>query len=292
MNHQQLQREVLSCIWSRDLKKYLEASGHVFTEMELLGIAYRFAPTYEERLRLLRLLADHSTSVAEYARRCIAWQQKCLALFCRAGACELYELRIKDAPDAYEERYLCAAYDTALEMIGAFYKEYECEATEASRYTIAKRKILQAGGAFQEDELGLCVLGPGKTLISVDLWTDETENGPCGHSCCDCGNTCIECLDIYFPAFLPDRSAVRYHQPDGSVHYGVSLFGDGGLSDTCYIIPLDSEMLVKRNYDAQWGYHWHEHIPCPYVESVEAESLPADLRENYFAFLQYWENRL
>lgn len=291
MNYHQLQHEIISSFRSEDLKNRLEESRHVFNETELLGIVHHFAPNYHEYLRLLKLLVYHAEAVSEHAKRCIAWQEKKLMLFCQNHEHEVYELRIKTNPNACEERYLCANYNTALEMIDAFYKKYECEETTDSRYIIAKRKIMHSSSPFDEDNLGECILGAGKVLISVDLYSDETENGICCHYCMQCENPCVKNIEVYFPAFIPNQSVVRYLLPDGSTHYGIHLSEDDLPSESCYIIPLDCEMLKNRNYDAHLKYQPHEHIPPPYVESFDFELLPIDLKENYCAFLQYLKNR-
>ena len=60
MKQQQLQEEILTCIWSTDLKQYIAEHNYAFSSTELLSIAYHYAPTYAERLRLLQLLADYA----------------------------------------------------------------------------------------------------------------------------------------------------------------------------------------------------------------------------------------
>ena len=83
-------------------KNYIKEHSYIFSSTELLSIAYRFAPTYNERLRLLQLLADYAPDVSEFAAQCIRFQNDCLEQFCQHGDKEVYELRIKDDPDAYE----------------------------------------------------------------------------------------------------------------------------------------------------------------------------------------------
>ncbi|MBQ5672217.1 MAG: hypothetical protein IIV43_07665, partial [Oscillospiraceae bacterium] len=96
MNLQQLQNEICACLWSATLKTKLRECGHCFNELELLSIAYNYAPSFEDQLRLMQLLADHGTTEADHAARCIAWQRESLEAFKRKNDHELYELRIKD----------------------------------------------------------------------------------------------------------------------------------------------------------------------------------------------------
>lgn len=285
MTCRELQQEILKCIWSEDLRRHLEESNYAFTERELLAIAYRFAPTYDRRLELLQLLVDHAPAVSAHAGRCIELQKRYLRLFCRSQSDAVYELKVKEEPDAYEERYLCASLTAALEIIDGFHREYECEPLEATRYTIVKRLILS--DSFREDTLGTCVLGPEKVILEVDYETEELENGPCTHCCPECEHPCILDIEVCFPQCIPSGSAAVYRMPDGSEHYGVVLLAGEDHrepTDTVYLIPLDGEMLSTRNYLDQWGCHWHEHIPGPAVRAVDPEKLPPKLKENYLAF--------
>ncbi|MBR5126317.1 MAG: hypothetical protein IKU68_06245 [Oscillospiraceae bacterium] len=289
MNRQQLQNEITAHLWSGGLKSAIAEKGHIFTERELLGIAFHYAPSFAERLRLMQLLAEHAPTVSDHAERCISWQKKALDQFKVIGEQELYELRIKGEPDAYEERYLCASFEAALEMIDKFYQEYDfTPETEQARYIIEKRKIFRAGQPFSEDGLGECVLSAGKVMVSVDAPAGETENGPCPHFCGECENPCVLDIDVCFPAFLADRSPVRYRLPDGQIRYGIHLNPDHSeWMDCCYIIPFEGEMLSKRKYEELWGEHWHEHILCPYVEAVAVDTLSTEHQECYHAFAKW-----
>ncbi|MBR2048318.1 MAG: hypothetical protein IJ960_06935 [Oscillospiraceae bacterium] len=293
MEPRQLQKEITACLWSDGLRNAIEEKKYTFTEVDLLGIAFHFAPSFEERLRLLKLLEDYAPSVSAHAARCIDWQNRSLEAFRSNGEGEIYELRIKNEPDAYEERYLCATFDAALEMIDGFWQEYDFSSElKQTRYVIEKRHILRTGEPFQEDSLGECILSAGKVLVSVDGLRDESENGSCPHDCSDCAISCVANIEVSFPAFLPERTPVRWYAPDGSVKYGVHLnFHHAKEMDFCYIIPFDTELLTGRAYEQHWGGHWHEHILCPYVEEVPVDELPEKLRENYFGFCAWLDAR-
>ena len=279
MNQQQLQEEILSCVWSADLKNYVKKHNYIFDSAELLSIAYHFAPTYSERLRLLRLLADFAPDVSEFATQCIRFQNDCLEQFFQHSENEVYELRIKDDPDAYEERYLCASYQTAMDMIDGFYREYDfTPEKDTVCYTIVKRKILQSTDPFQEDALQECELGAGKVLISAEIWCGENDPKR-------------KIKDVAFPIFIPHLSAVRYRKGDNSICRGVCLTGDTFPSDSFYVIPLDDELLKSRDHEKHLGYHWHEHIPGPNIEVLPVEYLTDEEKSDYSAFVQFWKNR-
>lgn len=283
-----LQDEIISCLWSAGLKRHIREIGYTFTDTELLGIAYRHAPNFDERLRLLQLLADTS----DHACRCIAWQQQCLEQFRRLDDHEIYELRIQD-PEYCEDRYLCASFDTALELIDRYREEYDfAPETPVSRYVIEKRKINQPGQPFREEDPVTCTLGAGKVLLWVDAPGRETENGPCPSGCADCTNLCMRNLDVRFPSHLSDRAVVRYRLRDGSLHYGIHLTSvPDEITDSYYIIPLDGEMLRCGSMDEFWDIHDHEHIPCPDVDAVPISQLPSELRESYDAFLAWLDDK-
>lgn len=292
----ELQKEIISCLWSEDLKRYIEETGFRFSEEDLLAIAYNFAPTFAERLRLLELVARHCPSVADHAEKCITYQEKCLAHFLRHSPDQVYELKILDNPSDpqdYEERYLCESYEAALDMIDGFYKEYDFSPEQPTvRYTIAKRCILHKGNSFREDDCGEAILGAGKVLLSVDNIPDETEFGPCQEDCVGCTLPCIYNMEAAFPPFLPDRSPVRYRLPNGKEEYGIHLkLNWVGLGCELYVIPLDGEMMNTRDFDAHWGGHWHQHIPAPYVRSVPLDSLPQNLRDNLHAFRRWYREK-
>lgn len=274
-----LQQEVLSCVWSGDLRNYVTEHNYTFSSAALLSIAYHFAPNYDERLRLLQLLADHAPDVSELAAKCIRFQHECLERFCQQGENEVYELRIQDDPEAYEERYLCASYQTALDMIDGYYREYDfiCE-QDSVRYVITKRIILQPADAFREDEVQVCILRAGKNLVSAEIWRNE--NDP-KH----------ELAAVEYPNFIPHLSAVRYQRDDLTIGRGVCLVGGIGLTDSFYVIPFDNEILRSRAYEEHLGNHWHEHIPGPCVEVCPVEDLTEEEKSDYLAFVAYWKQQ-
>lgn len=289
MTYQQIQDRIVSSFWSEGLKRKLSELEYRFETLDLLGLAYQYAPSFNDRLELLGLLAEHVPSVADQARRCILWQRETLESFQRSEDGVLYELTIKTTPDSYPERYLCTDYPACLEMIDKFYGEYGSEECEETRYRITKRKIFRSGDTFQEDELGEIVLLPGKVLLSVDVNDERTEVCGPGKNCVKCQVSSAYCIEVCYPGFLPDRCVVRYRMPDGSIRFGVHLGGEDGY-DRCYIIPLDGEMLSSRDHAAYWGYHWHEHIPHPDVEMMSPSDLEPRLRENYEAFLAFLDS--
>ena len=291
MNLQQLQNEICACLWSATLKTKLRECGHCFNELELLSIAYNYAPTFEEQLRLMQLLADHGTAEADHAARCIAWQQESLEAFKRKNEHELYELRIKDDPDDWEERYLCASFDAAMEMIHKFRLEYDfASETELTRYVIQKRIIFQTGQPFSEDGLEECIYGPKNTLISVESPRNFSENGPCPPTCVGCANPCIMYTDVCFPPFIEHCSPVRYRTYEEKIKYGINLsYGRTEHFDSCLIIPMDEDTVHQCSFDDLYIGRVHQHILCPNVEAVAFEDLDEPRQEFYRAFTAWMD---
>jgi len=289
-----VQKEVMDCLWSEDLKRHIAQTGFRFSEENLLIIAYKFAPTFAERIRLLGLITESCPAVADHAQKCIDYQNKCLACFIEHSPDRIFELRIRDDPSdpqRYEDRFLCESYDAALEMIDKYYEEYDF-APEAPtvRYTITKRCILKKGEAFRPDHCGEAILGAGKVLISVEDIPGENELGPCPDNCMDCHLPCMCNQEAAFPNFLPRQSPVQYRLPDGSIHYGIDLsyMWEGPLSEF-YVIPLDMDGMKNLNFETQWDSLWHEHIPVPNARAVSLADLPENLRDIYLAFAPWVE---
>ena len=279
MNKQLLQQEILSCTWSAGFRRYVSDHNHTFSDAELLSIAYNYAPNYDERLRLLQLLEKFAPDVSEFALRCVHFQHECLERFCQHKENEVYELRIQDDPEAYEERYLCANYQTALDLIDGYYREYDfVSEQDCVRYVITKRKVLQPTDAFQEDEVQQCILGAGKVVLSAEIW--RSENDP-KH----------ELAVVEYPNFIPHLSAVRYQKEDHTIGRGVCLAEGIGLTDAFYVIPFDQEILRSREYEDHLGNHWHEHIPGPCLEVCPLEDLTEQEKCDYLAFIAYWKQK-
>lgn len=265
MDKNSIQQQIVSRFWSESLKKHIAETGHVFSDEELLGLVWHFVPEYQERLRLFGLIAEHIPTVSEHARRCMVWMEETLTQFKQHDPHTVYELHIKDTPDSWDERYLCATYEAALEMIDGFHKEYDANETEETQYTIEKRRILQVGEQFQEDYLATCELGPGKVLLSAEADEVSCEYRPCDGDCMECEKTRASCMDILFPPFLPNLSLVKYRHL-GKIEYGITFEpGRDDLADSVYIMPLGGIT------DPDW---WdHDHVYHPYVDIALEEEL-------------------
>ena len=130
-----LQKQILSLLPSENLKKEITNKSWHFSDRDLLAIAWHYAPDFDARVALLRLLEQQTEGdLTAYIRRIIETQRQMLAGFKSSDARSVFELHIKDTPDSYDERYLCSSFEAALKMIPLFYQEYDsAKETDRSR---------------------------------------------------------------------------------------------------------------------------------------------------------------
>ena len=287
----ELQSQITALIPSNSLKRQLSLSGFSLTDADLLTIAYRYAPDFDTRIDLLRRLAQcFSGELKAYTSRLVSVQQRMLESFLTRGDGEVYELHIKDTPDAYDERYLCRSFEEAMNFIPHFFREYDCEEKAVSRYTIVKRRILSAETGFSEDALGELVLLPGGKIHSVTVFAFDHRAEECCGQCLACDRPCAHCHETLFPVFVRHGDAVKYYESSGKESFGIAFsLNDRPCSD-CYVIPLDSEAV--RHHDFANLHDAHQHIPAPLTERIKPEELPEDRKDDYQACLLYiMENR-
>ena len=124
----ELQSRIVSLIPSASLKNQIRLTNHRLSDADLLSTAYRYASDYDTRIELLQMLEQHFTGdLRDYTSKLIHVQRQMLEVFLEPEDNTVYELHIKDSPDAYDERYLCKSFDAAIRIIPLFFQEYDCE---------------------------------------------------------------------------------------------------------------------------------------------------------------------
>ena len=286
MTHQQIQDALVSAFWSEGLKAEIARRNFLFPTEDLLAIVYHHIASFDERQEWYTRIAAHIPEAAARAEQIAAWERERLASFRVLAPGEIYELRITDEPGQEHMDFLCTDFDACFDLIDRYYERFDwITETPLSRYSIVKRRIFTSGAIVEEDELGSCDLLPGKRIER--LWYgDRSELPDCTGDCFECHQNCIQNQEPEFPNFLPDKSPVRYRLPDGTVRLGITL-GDMSDISLCYVIPLDGEMLAKRDFGQFCVCHDHEHIPCPDVDLARREEIPDTLWENYEAFVAF-----
>ncbi len=284
-----LQDCVVNLIPSNDLRNAIQEKEYILSDIALLATVYHCAPDFASRIEYLQMLeATFAGEIKAYTSRIIETQQQMLNAFLKDEFGVVYELHIKETPDAYDETYLCSSIDAAMKMIPLFYQEYDSKENASSRYHIVKRRVFSAkeGEEFSEDYLGDAVLLPDRVIYSVDVDGFCAED--CDGLCLDCERYCIHNLDIPFPCFTNHSDAVKYREYNGSAGFGVVLQWDDAPTNECYIIPLNCEQV--RYHDFANAHYAHAHIPSVFVEKISPDSLSDDMRKNYLAYVAYLEN--
>lgn len=290
MTYSEIQNSIVSTFWSRTLKQFIAQRGYVFPPEKLLCLAYKHTRNYTERLKLMKRFAGEVPEVADHARLVIAWMQKCLADFRKSDANTVFEIRIDPEGDEDTLDYVCATFDTCLDVIDQFYARYGHtpwgRETENACYTILKKRVLQPGDSLNLHCEQTATLGPGKVITYVPTGM-TCEYGSCEGDCEACDHICVDCAEELIPAFIPDLSPVRYRAFREGICFGC-LLTDGSDSWDSYIVPLDSSMFQDGLEEYRHCLH-HEHIPWPNVESISRSELPEDLRQNYETFVAFWK---
>ena len=117
--------EIIELLPSSKLKAKIKETNHQVKENELLQIIYRYAPSFDTRIDLLERFSNIAEpDISVLAKTYIKYERENFSRFIEAPEGFVYELSIKDTPDAYEEKYLCSSYQAALICIDRFYEEY------------------------------------------------------------------------------------------------------------------------------------------------------------------------
>ncbi len=284
MNRKLMQDRIVALLPSQTLKKAIADQNYILREIDLVHTVWEYVPLLEDKLKFLNELSfAKGIRASKLARNVCAYLLAMRDEFLRNGPECVYELRIKSEPNSYEEKYICRSYEAALRMIDGFWKEYghlsDAEEREQTIYHIVKRRILDA--AFQEDELGDCMLNGKLEVIYMDDYCVKMQ---------DHGIQYRSMHDVLFPRCIADREPVRYMIPGRFPEYGIAVHLEEGAAqvDEYYILKLNADSNFDWNEDTLFCAH--EHIAPPYVELIPAEELPEEMRKNYYKFIKAYEN--
>lgn len=282
----ELQSRIVSLIPSTSLKNQIRLINHRLSDADLLSTAYRYAADYDARVELLQMLEQQFTGdLRDYTSKLIHVQRQMLEVFLKPEDNTVYELHIKDTPDAYDERYLCKSFDAAIRIIPLFFQEYDCEENSLTRYTIVKRRVLSEEADFSDDELGELVMLAGMRVYSVNMWSFDHQAEECAGQCLNCNSPCADCHETIFPQFIQHGDAVKFYDLSGKESYGIALAFNNLPCSECYVIPLDSDAVRYHDFDNI--HDAHQHIPAPLTERIEEAALPEEIRADYKACLKY-----
>lgn len=282
----ELQSRIVSLIPSTSLKNQIRLINHRLSDADLLSTAYRYAADYDARVELLQMLEQQFTGdLRDYTSKLIHVQRQMLEVFLKPEDNTVYELHIKDTPDAYDERYLCKSFDAAIRIIPLFFQEYDCEENSLTRYTIVKQRVLSEEADFSDDELGELVMLAGMRVYSVNMWFFDHQAEECAGQCLNCNSPCADCHETIFPQFIQHGDAVKFYDLSGKESYGIALAFNNLPCSEYYVIPLDSDAVRYHDFDNI--HDAHQHIPAPLTERIEEAALPEEIRADYKACLKY-----
>ncbi len=197
----------------------------------------------------------------------------------------VFELKIKETPDSYEECYLCCSFESALKCIDEFYNEYGSKENQLSSYEIVKRKVYDADkDRFDEDFISSCTLNSERVICDVVPQDTSWHHTDCDGLCANCRELCINNIDIHFPDFIKYKDLVKYVNYDKLMKYGISTSKDND-DESCTIIPIDCFAMRYRNFDKAFDFHIH--IPYCYVETADVSELSDEKAGIYYQFLDF-----
>lgn len=279
MTHQQLQDAVLACTPAGLWKQAVRETAHIFTEKELMMIAYQQTDTFSGRLKAIGLLAAHaSPPAAAFAGKIAAELRKDLEIFEQPEPGCVYELCVEAAGSRWNTNYICTTLAAAKRMI-AYTLENDFEPSEISGYTIYKKRLAtetfpakvilppdepgdKPSEEWEEIEVGCCEYAPGDpahplepVLLSVKLnqrryylYDDENYCILRGSVCLDCDCYCME-GDMQYPDILKPGDIVRYRYGGCASNYFPEVEDDCryGINILWYI-PKEERKLADCYY--------------------------------------------
>ena len=285
--------KIINLIPSEDLKKKIKETNHTFRENELLQIIENYAEPRELRLdMMLRFSEIAGEEISALAKEYVRYEEAAFAAFVSNNSGAVYELKIRETPDSYEECYLCDSYNSALLTIDKFYRRYDfAKENEATVYEIAKRFVLSEEDVFDEDKLAECTLGPRKAVMR--LWSEEVSTGGCkvDNLCSECDQICRHrCDEVKYPNIAENFALVKYKGNKGEDCFAVNLDlpnMDNRFLGELYAIALDSPSIVAHNFSDDTIFGAHTHLALPTVSLASLDDLTERQRATYLALVEY-----
>lgn len=283
MEHQDIQRRVISCIWSEKTRREIESRGIVYSPMGLVRIVMDAEGEQQCRQELYALLAETLPEIAAIARKQAAREQADVQWFCGGGPGIVYGLsatdgRVSEPPG----EILCASWEAVLsqaERYREFYRPFFGEGPLS--FTVTKRPLLQENTDWAHEAEGWCSLDDALRVQRVHRWRADDCHGDCD----DCPEECVHREPAVYPLWLEPWGFVRYRWGDWEDYAVCWLTGhEEAMEHDAALIPLDDAHMADRDKDGLYG---HIHVPLADVEPVTAEELPEGLRAAAVEF-QEW----
>ena len=297
----EIQNQIIEATCSKSLQEAIRQIKFEVADFDLLLLAYRHAPDYDTRLSLLSLVENTTKdkTTKERAIKWMAFEKEKLCKFVEPEENCVFEVKIKEAPDSWEERYLARTCSGALKKFDYFCKYYyEVIRMDAnSRFEIIKRRCVDETKFedFNEDWRAEATYNRNSILINVlyedleiELLNGVTKCDSVIQNCHACKNPCLTNKIPRLPQFLKNLDIVCYNNYFGKKQYAVVfVFKDNDEIDDCaYCIPLDKERICNKVIRSRKAFYeklfeLHEHIEYPRIDIIQAADLPKDALRAY-----------
>ncbi len=280
-----MQEKIVELIPSKSLKEYIKQNGIRFSPYQLMQLADDYARSYEERIALLTAL-EPDEETKPVLQQLIENGKRELALFLAPESDTVYELRIQLNAQDYNENYFCKSFESAVQTVKAFLKEYECESelNEKSKICLTKWHMFSEDSIdFEKSDLGTLELNEKLEIKSAEYWGENGYTFTYPHECYD------------FSDFLSGYHPIQYEDYRGEVRCAISVpvkcysveedDREELITDEAYVIPIDRKVDLTHD---DFQFYYHEHVQATELELVHEEELSDFMRANYKKLKQYF----
>jgi len=163
---------IIKATCSKSLQLAFKQTKFKITELDLLILAYKHAPTYDKRFEFFNLIYSNTKDIKiqDCVKKCIEFEEEKFNYFIKDELNCIFEVKIKERYDSYEECYLAKTYVGALNKIDYFKKHYSfVRLKDYSCIKIVKRRVVDdlSEDDFDEDYVGEAIFKGKSGLISV-----------------------------------------------------------------------------------------------------------------------------
>ncbi|MDE7108325.1 MAG: ASCH domain-containing protein [Clostridiales bacterium] len=315
MTYKAFYNKVIAMLPSGDLRAAVKASGHVFSETDLLKFIDGYAPSFGKKIELFDLAAEvfsdkktkyHAKKLSEHCRKCYEY-------FASPSDEAVYVIQSHSSLDndgRDVETLVVKTFDDAIVTVGALSrrdKKYLCEG-EQYKYVIIKQPIICASTEHElrkKNELGRCEWNPKHGIVSISAWRLKNEFGVDCNTC-KRKHDCLQSHEVNYPPFLQPYDLVAYKSYQAKpiafnkygypekytdIAYGV-LCCDMTRDDnnySSYVIELDSKCVKERRADEKtedgdYKIYFDHHHP-QYAELYKPNR--SDVPDNIYADYLY-----
>jgi hypothetical protein len=290
---------------SKSLKEFIQKNSYQFSDNELVYFVYKYGKDYNSKIELLNWMSTivESVETRSIIVTALEYLTKAKELFMKYEEDYVYDLHIQDLDyPGDNEHYLSRTFKGAMDRIDAYFKYYkdiELKETNQTRYSVTKRSIKDYTSFkdFDNDEVGKCQLGPGKTAQTFDYWAlrnyganeDGTDNDPIWKD--------VESIEINYPNFVKDYSLISFSNFWIKKTFGlvVPLSSDSTPQSELYILPISKEIYTvaqETQTSEKNVFGFHQHIEHADVSCVNIDEVDEFTKECYELLKKVVKNQL